>query len=201
MKTSLRILICAILPVVITSTAWAANMADVIKAQVILGKVLEFTSKYQTYTANVVAPTPLANNSGKYFVPYNAERQITEWATKTLNTQIGAAIGAKAGEEAGKHLAAKVPFGGLASGLVKKKGKEMGALAAIGGAEFVKKSSSLSFNNLDDYAVYLHVTHGGSGDFSQALAAAMAIYPELEGRYDSSIRNAYQRAQKAQDGR
>jgi hypothetical protein len=139
---------------------------------------------------------PITNNSGKFLIPYTPDGQLTEWATKTLSTQVGAAIGAKAGEEAGKHLAAKVPFGGLASGLVKKKGKEMGAVAAIGGMDFIKQTSSLSFNNLDDYAVYLHVTHANSGGYAQALAAAMAIYPSLEKGYDAAVKKAYQQAKR-----
>ena len=179
-----------------STAALAASAADVVKAQVILSKVLEFTSKYQAYAADVQAPAPLANNAGKFLIPYTADGQLTEWATKTLSTQVGAALGAKAGEEAGKHLAAKVPFGGLASGLVKKKGKEMGAVAAIGGMDFIKQTSSLSFNNLDDYAVYLHVTHANSGGYAQALAAAMAIYPSLEKGYDAAVKKAYQQAKR-----
>ena len=195
MKTSHRFLamFCVLFGAV--APASATNMADVVKAQAILGKVIEYTAKYQAYAANVQAPQPLPNNSGKYLLPYNADGQITEWAAKTLSSQVGAAIGAKAGEEAGKQLASRVPFGGLASGFMKKKGKEMGAVAAVGGMEFIKKTSHLSFNDLDDYAVYLHVKHASSGDYAQALAAAMAIYPSLEGNYDTAIRNAYQRAQ------
>jgi len=198
MKSFLRFPLCFAVLFAAMPSAFATNMADVVKAQVILGKVLEYTAKYQVQTGSIEAPQPLTNNKGKYYVPYNAEGQITEWATKTLNTQVGAAIGAKAGEEAGKHLAAKVPFGGLASGMMKKKGKEMGAVAAIGGTEYIKKTSALSFNNLDDMAVYMHVKHGSSGDYAQALAAAMAIYPALEGGYDGAIRGAYQRAQRTQ---
>jgi hypothetical protein len=195
MKTPLRLLALIVSLSVPALNLSATDMADVVKAQVILGKVLEFTAKNQTYSGNVVAPQPLASNKGKYFLPYNAEGQLTEWATKTFSTQVGAALGAKAGEEAGKQLASRVPFGGLASGLMKKKGKEMGAVAAIGGAKFIQKTSSVSFNNLDDLAVYMHVKHGSSGDYAQALAAAMAIYPSLETGYDAAIRNAYQRAQ------
>jgi len=198
MKSFLRIPALFAVLLAAMPSANATDMADVVKAQVILGKVLEYTSKYQVQTGTIEAPLPLTNKKGKYFVPYNAEGQITEWATKTLNTQLGAAIGAKAGEEAGKQLAARVPFGGLASGLMKKKGKEMGAVAAIGGTEFIKKTSELSFNNLDDLAVYMHVKHGSSGDYAQALAAAMAIYPALEGSYDNAIRSAYQRTQQTQ---
>lgn len=122
---------------------------------------------------------------------------MTAWATKTLNAKLGSLAGEKAGEQAGKALASKVPFGGFASGLMKNKGKEMGAMAAIGGADFIKKSSSVSFNNLEDYAVYLHVKYSTNGDYTQALAAAMAIYPSLETGYDNAVKSAYQRAAKA----
>jgi hypothetical protein len=196
MKMHLRSLTLILVFLAGSTAAFATSAADVVKAQVILSKVLEFTSKYQAYAADVQAPAPITNNSGKFLIPYTPDGQLTEWATKTLSTQVGAAIGAKAGEEAGKHLAAKVPFGGLASGLVKKKGKEMGAVAAIGGMDFIKQTSSLSFNNLDDYAVYLHVTHANSGGYAQALAAAMAIYPSLEKGYDAAVKKAYQQAKR-----
>ena len=78
-----------------------------------------------------------------------------------------------------------------------KKGKEMGAMAALGGEKFVRSTSSLSFDNLDDYAVYLQVKHGQEPGFNQALAAAMAIYPQLETSYDWAISKAYQQALRA----
>ncbi len=195
MKSLIRLLTLAASSLALSLTASATDMADVVKAQVILGKVLEFTAKNQTYAGQITAPTPAAGTKGKYFLPYDADGKLTEWANKTFSTQVGAAVGAKAGEEAGKQLASKVPFGGLASGLMKKKGKEMGAVAAIGGTEFIKKTSAVSFNSLDDLAVYMHVKHGGSGDYAQDLAAAMAVYPSLETGYDAAIRSAYQRAQ------
>ena len=196
MKIS-RLFALIVLVSVATSAAFATNMADVVKAQVILGKILEYTSKYQLANAVVTAPTPIASNAGKYVLPYGADGQMTAWATKTLNAKLGSLAGEKAGEQAGKALASKVPFGGFASGLMKSKGKEMGAMAAIGGADFIKKSSSVSFNNLEDYAVYLHVKYSTNGDYTQALAAAMAIYPSLETGYDNAVKSAYQRAAKA----
>ena len=77
---------------------------------------------------------------------------------------------------------------------MKKKGKETGAMAALGGEKFVKKTSTMSFDNLEDYAVYLHVTHGNEPGLQQALAAAMSIYPDLEFGYDVAISKAYQRS-------
>ncbi len=197
MNFTTRLLASTVLALSVSTAAFATSAADVVKAQKILATVIELTSKYQMATGTVTAPAPLANTNGKFLLPYTTDGQLTEWANKTLSTQIGAAVGAKAGEEAGKHLASKVPFGGLAGGLIKKKGKEMGAMAAIGGVEFVKKTSNLSFNNLDEYAVYLHVTHANGSDYTRALAAAMAIYPDLEGRYDDAVKAAYQNAAKA----
>jgi len=197
MKLMLRLLASSLLALSVSTAAFATSAADVVKAQVILNKVIELTSKYQVATGTVTPPTPLANTKGKFLLPYTADGQLTEWANKTLSTQVGAVVGAKAGEEAGKQLAARVPFGGLASGLIKKKGKEMGAMAAIGGVEFVKKTSTMSFNTLDEYAVYMHVKYSGGSDYTRALAAAMAIYPDLEGRYDDAVKTAYQNAAKA----
>jgi hypothetical protein len=173
-----------------------ANVADVAKAARILEQIAKIMAKYQQYSANLKAPPPIANSTGTYVLPYHSSGAMTEWATKTLNIQVGAMAGEKAGEVAGNALASRVPFGGLLSGVAKKKGKEIGAVAAVGGTEFIKKSSDQSFNNLDDYAVYLHVAHSSEGGYSQALAAAMAIYPSLEKTYDAAIKKAFEQAAK-----
>jgi hypothetical protein len=90
-----------------------------------------------------------------------------------------------------------VPGGGLASGFLKKKGKEAGAMAALGGPEFIKKSSSLSFDTAEDYAVYLHAKAGKSADYSKAVQAAIALYPDLEKSYTASVTAAYEAAKSA----
>lgn len=194
MKSLQRLLVSAAL--LLALPAFAISPEDVVKTQKILTTVLDLTSKYQTLSVTVPAPTPLTDKSGKYFVPYTTSGELTAWATKAINAQAGAAIGGKAGEEAGKALAAKVPFGGLLAGTAKKKGKQVGAITALGGPEFIKTSSELSFNNLDDYAVYLHMTHAASPNYAQALATAMSIYPELEKGYNAALKRAYQQAAK-----
>ena len=178
------------------SALHADSVADLVKAQAVVSKVVQLLTKYQQYDIQLDAPAPRTNAKGKYVLPYNESGALTEWATKTFNVQAGSFAGEKAGEAAGKAVASKVPFGGLASGLMKK-GKEMGAMAALGGEKFVRSTSSLSFDNLDDYAVYLQVKHGQEPGFNQALAAAMAIYPQLETSYDWAISKAYQQALRA----
>jgi hypothetical protein len=194
MKLALRFLVILSLSFAPVALRASDTMADVVKAQVVLGKVLQLMTKYQQYAITLEAPTPKANTKGKYLLPYKANGELTEWATKTFNVKLGAMAGEQAGDMAGKAVASKVPFGGLASGLMKKKGKEMGAVAALGGQKYITKTSSMSFDNMDDYAVYLQVTHGKEAGLQQALAAAMAIYPELESGYDAAINKAYQKA-------
>jgi hypothetical protein len=194
MKLALRFLV--LLTLVVTPVALHASdtMADIVKAQVVLGKVVQLMTKYAQYAITLEAPTPKANTKGKYLLPYNTNGELTEWATKTFNVKLGAMAGEKAGGMAGNAVASKVPLGGLASGFMKKKGKEMGAVAALGGQKYITSTSSMSFDKLDDYAVYLQVTHGKEAGLQQALAAAMAIYPELEAGYDVAVNKAYQRA-------
>ena len=172
----------------------ANTMADITKAQIIIGKAMEIATKFAKYTIDLEAPKVRKNNRGKFLVPYDKDGNLTAWAEKALNAKIGAAAGEKAGQMAGNAVASKVPFGGLASGFMKKKGKETGAMAALGGKKFIKKSSSYSLNNIEDYAVYLHVVHSKDLGYTQALAAAMALYPDLEFRYDAAINKAYRRA-------
>ena len=54
----------------------------------------------------------------------------------------------------------------------------------------------MSFNKLQDYSVYLHSQFQGLPGYENALAAAMAIYPELEKSHRSSVDRAYKDARK-----
>tara|TARA_E500000331_G_scaffold333157_1_gene357102 strand:- start:1064 stop:1417 length:354 start_codon:yes stop_codon:yes gene_type:complete len=93
-------------------------------------------------------------------------------------------------------LAAKVPFGGFMAGAAKSKAKEVGAVTAIGGWDFIKENSTMSFNSLQDYWVYLHSEFNGLPGYESALAAAMAIYPSLEKSHRRSVDKAYKDARK-----
>jgi hypothetical protein len=60
----------------------------------------------------------------------------------------------------------------------------------MGGKEFIRSSSSLSFNATDDYAVYLHAKLAGTAEYQKALTAAIALYPDLETGYDAAVTDA-----------
>ncbi len=174
----------------------SSDAGEIVRAQIIINKVIEVMKKYQTSNLVLEAPAPVAGNGGKYVLPYLADGQMTEWAGKIVNITAGKIVGEKVGDKATDAVASKIPFGGLAGGLIKKKSKEMTTVAFLGGAEFIRKHSDQSFNNLEDYAVYLQARHGGTAGFQNALAAAMAVYPDLEGTYEAAIQKAF-KAQSA----
>lgn len=163
----------------------------------VINKVLAVVSKFQTQSVTLTAPDPIPANSGRYLLPYKANGEPTEWAAKAISAQVGKLVGEQAGEAATRAVASKVPFGGLASGLIKKKTKEVAAVTALGGGEFLKKTSDQSFNDLNAYAVYLHVKHSADANYQQILATAIAVYPDLEKGFDTAIQQAYAAATKA----
>jgi hypothetical protein len=119
-------------------------------------------------TIELEAPASLDASKGEFMVPFTNDGELTEWAEKALNAQGGAAVGEKAESAVGKALGSKIPFGGFGGGAAKKKGKQMGAVTAIGGMAFIKKTTDRSLNNADDYIVYLQVQHSRSVKYQKA---------------------------------
>lgn len=199
MKIRLLLTLTALL---LPLAARADGVADYARAQLLFAKVMNGLAEYKKLAATTdavaaapapapTAPAPLTDKSGQFFLPYDREGKLAGWAEKAISANVGAAVGAKAGEKAGSAVLGKVPFGGLLAGVAKKKGKEFGALAAVGGADYVKQTSGGSFKNINDYALYLHVNHSGDPDYLKALAAALALYPDLEKAYEAAVKGAY----------
>jgi len=188
----------------VSMSASAIDMGAIVKAQVVLGQVNQVVDKYKEVQDLLDAGTieldvrdPKDNSSGKFILPFDGEGNLTEWADKALTAQVGAKAGEAVADKAVGALAAKVPFGGLMGSALKSKGKEAGAVMAIGGWDFIRESSSQSFNKLDDYSVYMHSQYQGTAEYEKALAAAMAIYPKLEKSHKKSVDKAYKKAKKA----
>jgi hypothetical protein len=200
-----RKIACLMFTAVLASPlAMPADMSGIIKVQVLLGQVEQVMAKYEEVQALLVSgdlvldvAEPRADVEGKFIFPYSDTGLINEWAEKSLNAQAGAEVGGMAGEKAAGALASKVPFGGLAGGLIKGKSKELAAVTAIGGWDYIKETSSISFDSLEDYSLYMHVNFNGGPDYEKALAAAMAIYPELEKSHQRTIDKAMNDARKA----
>lgn len=196
----LRSLFASILALALFTLARADGVADYARAQLMFAKVMNALAEAKKVSAvnaaaapvaAPAAPEPLTDKSGQFFIPYDDHGKLAGWAEKALGANIGAAVGAKAGEKAGNAVLSRVPFGGLLSGAAKKKGKELGALAAVGGSDYVKQTSGGSFKNINDYALYLHVNHSSDPDYLKALASALALYPDLEKAYEATVKGAY----------
>ncbi len=178
------------------NSTFAADLADIAKARQLINVAMKVIKKYKSKDIVPALPQPIDDSSGKFILPYTADGEATPWVEKALNAKIGAAVGAKAGGKLSGMLGKKIPMGGLMSKKTKEKTTALGAVTAIGGWDFIKKSSNQSFKNLADYAVFMHLNHSGEASYNEALAAAMALYPKLETSYKSSIDKAYRAAKK-----
>ena len=198
-----RRLLAALLALAVSPLALVADVDDLVRAQQMVAKIAKITETYQKVSGVVGAasgnsqvrmPVPTPNKTGKFYLPFNEAGEITPWAEKAIAANVGAAIGSKVGEKAGAAAASHVPIpfaGGLLAGGIKKKSKEMGAMAAIGGVDFVKANSTMSFATIEDLAVYMHLNYSGNPSYLKALAASLAVYPDLEKNYEKAIKNAY----------
>ena len=171
-------------------------MGEIVKAQVIIGQVQEVMDTFAEMTVELEAPEPRYDTKGKFLLPYTQEGEPTEWAQKVLQAEAAKLASDKAGDMAVNSIASKVPFGALAGGFMKKKVKESAAIMAMGGMKFIKKSSDQSFENLDDYAVFLQARHGSDPDFKLMLASAVGLYPDLEHKFAAAVKKAYRKQSK-----
>lgn len=188
---------------IISAAVVAADMGSIVHAQVILGQIGQLADKYKDVqdmlaagTAELDVPEPVAGNSGEFYFPYLQSGYLTPWAEKALSAQIGAEVSGRAADGAINSLASRVPLGGLLASRAKGKAKETGAVIAIGGWDFIRENTDTSFNSLADLSLYMHSEFNGEADYEQALAAAMALYPELERGHERAIDNAYKQARR-----
>jgi hypothetical protein len=138
-----------------------------------------------------VAPQPIYGNSGEFMSPYTEDGVVAGWVDKAVNAKLGAAIGSQAGAYAGRKLMENVPFfGGMLGQRVGDAAGRKIAIEASGGWEYIKASSDLSFNTIEDLAVYIYAHHSSHPDYQQVLEATWEIYPELQTAYMPAIQNA-----------
>ncbi len=192
-----------LLLLVLSNNSYAVDMGAIVKAQVVLGQVTQVIDKYKEVQElldsgeiELEYAEPIEGNTGKFLLPFDEAGNPTAWADKALNAQVGAMAAEKASGAAINAAAAKIPFGGFLAGAAKDKAKGTGAIVAIGGWDFIKENSSLSFDRLDDYSIYMHNEFNGLPGYEQALAAAMAVYPKLQKSHKRFIDKAYKDARK-----
>jgi len=181
----------------------AADYGSLVKineAVSLIAKVNDITSTYSAMTQPVneyvEVDSPLNNTDAKYILPFTADGELAAWAEKALTAQASAAAAGVASDKAVDTLAAKVPFGGAFSGGFKKKGKNIAAVTAIGGWDFIRESSDQSLDDMKNYAVFLHKHYATHERYKDALAASLALYPKLEKAYVPAVKKAYKKAAK-----
>jgi hypothetical protein len=181
----------------VSQTSVLAGADDVARAVAVVQRMVELNTQFAAQNIELAAPTPLAGAEGKFLLPITGEGQLTAWAEKALSAQVGNVVGEQVADEAAKRTVGAIPVvGGFAGGFAKKKGQEVGAMVALGGPDFVKGATTHSFEKADDFAVYLHSKMGASPDYSKAVQAAIALYPELEKSYAKSVKAAFDAAAK-----
>lgn len=194
MHSSTRLFTALLVSGFCTLTVTANTAADIARAETVIRKVLFISGQYEGKDLVLTPPVPLADKSGLYCEPYDAQGELTPWAKKAVEATVGGMAGEKAGGAAISALGGAIPGAGLLSPFAKKKGKELGAKAAVGGAEFIKSSSTYSFNSIEDYAVFLHARFSTKPTYKQALASTISVYPELETALEPAIKAAYAKA-------
>ena len=200
---STHILLCGALCVGSLASARAdLDPADIAKAARVIQDITELTQQIQAYAPGtpIAGPEPRHDAEGDYISPYRSDGTLTDWARKGIGSAAGAAVGNLIGDEIGDRaagaLASKVPGGAMLGGLfgraAKKKAQETAAVLAVGGWDYIKETSDLSFDSASDLAVYLHLNHAGvDPDFALAVSAAMGVYPRLVGAYEPAVERAY----------
>ncbi|MDZ7684651.1 MAG: hypothetical protein U5O39_06285 [Gammaproteobacteria bacterium] len=198
-----KVLAVAFLLGIFSTAAHAVDMGSIVKAQVVLGQIEQVVDQYREVQAllddgrvELELAKPIEGSGGKFVLPFDDAGNLTPWAEKALSAKVGSRVGEEVGNKAAGAIASKVPFGGFMAKAAKNKAKETGAVIAIGGWDYIKETSAMSFDDLEDYSVYLHHEFNGLPGYEEALAAAMAVYPELEKRHDRYVKRAYRDARK-----
>jgi hypothetical protein len=187
----------------VSTNSYAISATDFANVSLVLNQVSVIVDKYPEVQAlldqrviELNVPDTADGNSGKYLFPYTEYGELTPWADKALHAAVGAEVGAMAAEEGTKMLASQVPFAGLFASSITNKSKETAAILAVGGWDYIRETSEVSFDSLKDLSVYMHAEFYGDPDYETALQAATAIYPKLERGHKKAIDKAYKDAQK-----
>ncbi len=132
------------------------------------------------------APTPIQGNAGKFMSPFTTDGVTAEWVTKAMKVQASGAIGEAAGNIVANQLLSNIPFAGMFAGKATKSLARSAAMNSIGGEEFLKSSSDLSFNSLQEMAAYMYAFHSSHAEYPQIVKATAAIYPDFSAVYASA---------------
>ena len=189
------VLLCLLLPVN-TVVADISNIKAAAAAQAVLVQIKRVALKYpdihrqlEEGTIMLNAPEPGEGVDGKFVLPFDQYGELTDWAEDALATEEVGATSHGTGS-----VGLNLPLGHvtLREGLT----KSISDIELIGGWERIRQTSSLSFDSLSDYSLYLHDEYQGTEDYKPMLAAALVIYPKLERVHRKTIEKVYRDLRK-----
>ncbi len=138
-------------------------------------------------------PAPIQGSGGEYLCPFTSDDTIATWVQSGMSAKLGASLGGAAGAYAGQKAMEQVPLvGGF---LGQKVGSSIGrevSIKAAGGREAMREQSDLSFDNVDDLALYMYIKGASYEEYADVLSMVQEIYPELKQRYWTAIYEAGQ---------
>jgi hypothetical protein len=141
--------------------------------------------------SELLTPNYIEGNTGKYLSPFTSDLVVADWVDKSIDAGIGANLGGLIGTHLGRQILSEIPFVGASMG--KEIGESVGhnmALNAIGGEGFLRESSDISFDSLQNMAIYLFKFNSEHPSYLQAVKATMVLYPQLKRTYNESIIHA-----------
>jgi len=143
----------------------------------------------------LTVPVALTNGSGKYFLPYTADGVVTDWIDKGIELEMGANVGTLIGVGLANEVLSEIPvFGALIGKSIGDRIGKEAAISAIGGMEFIRKTSDYSFQEIDKFAVFLYAKHATHRDYKRVFEVTVMVYPELKTAYYSAIVEASKEA-------
>lgn len=168
----------------ITPDVAAANRKNVPVAAVAAAATLATAKAVVPVATAAVAAKPTFNviegNTGLFLSPITSDGVAAAWVDKSVNASLGSSIGSAAGAYAGQRALSAVPFVGgfLGSKVGASTGRQV-AINAAGGEAYMRETSDISFNNINDMARWLVHNHATHPKFAEIMKAATTIYPEL----------------------
>ena len=144
-------------------------------------------------TADLVPPTPIAGTGGKYISPFLANGQITQWAEKSWSEEVVKNVSGNVGGNVGSRIGGAIGgawgslVGAVTGRVAAREATREAFLSAIGGEEYIKANSDLSFNSLTDMAKFMYIKHSKNSQYAHVLDAVMQLYPDMEETYEKAI--------------
>ncbi len=134
----------------------------------------------------LVTPTPRQDSDGQYLSPYTSDDVVAAWVQKGLSAKVGKTAGSLATQKALES----VPFAGLFASRAGEAVGRAAALKLVGGMKFMKTTTDLSFDSLDDLVIYTYARHSNHVDYPRVIKLVGEIYPKFAQQQHSILVSA-----------